>query len=192
MSERIARVLAHQLRNHVLFEYQGEPASPSEVARRIGQPVNLVSYHTGVLLRHGCIELVRTGRRRGAQVSYYRATVSQFIEDASWVSLSVTRRRHLALNTLAQAADEAHQSALAGAFDAPPAHLSRTPLELDDEGVQAVSRLLRRTFDQITSIEESARQRSDDRRPHMLVMLAFAASRPRVARARTTRQPTTR
>jgi hypothetical protein len=178
MSDRLARVLAHPLRDRVLFEYQGEPACPSEVAQRIGRPLNLVSYHTGVLARHGCLELVRTERRRGAQAHYYRATVAQFIDDAGWSSLGVTRRRNLALNTLARVADEARRGALAGAFEVPHAHLSRSPVELDEEGMLAVGRLLRKTFDEIAQITEASHARCGDRRTHMVVMLAFAAGPP--------------
>src|SRR3954471_12700053 len=104
MPGRVAPLLAHPLRDRVLYEYQHEPTLPSEVARRIGRPLNLVSYHTRVLLRHGCLELVRVERRRGAPTHFYRAVVDQFLEDEEWVSLSVTRRRNLALSTLARAA----------------------------------------------------------------------------------------
>jgi hypothetical protein len=173
MSDRLARVLAHPLRDRVLLEYQGEPACASEVAARLDRPVNLVSYHTRVLVRHGCLELVRTERRRGADARYFRATVAQYIDNPGWRGLDVTRRRSFALNTLGRVADEARRGALAGAFEAPQAHLSRSPVELDDEGMLAVSGLLRRTFDEITRIAEASHARSGDRRPQIVVMLAF-------------------
>lgn len=175
MSDGLARVLAHPLRDRVLFEYQAEPACPSEVARRLERPLNLVSYHTGVLARHGCLELVRTELRRGGEARYYRATVDQFIDDASWPTLSVVRRRSLALNTLGRATNEARRSALAGAFDAPRSHLSRTPVELDEAGVEAVSEVLRRTFDELSLIAGESHARSGAGRPQMVVMLAFSA-----------------
>jgi hypothetical protein len=183
MDDRLARVLAHPLRKHVLFEYQGEPACPSDVARRIDRPLNLVSYHTGVLARHGCIELVRTERHRGALTRYYRSVFAQFIDDEGWSRLSVNRRRHLALDTLAQVAGEARQAALSGGFDAPHSHLSRLPVELDARGVAAVSELLRGTFDDIMAIAERSRLRSADRRPYMVVMLRFASALPSGGRA---------
>jgi DNA-binding transcriptional ArsR family regulator len=75
----MGRLLAHPLRDRLLFEYQGDPTSPSKVARRLGESVSLVSYHTDVLARNGCLELVRTERRRGAIEHFYRAIVAQDI-----------------------------------------------------------------------------------------------------------------
>src|SRR3954453_3614820 len=102
MSDRLARVLAHPLRDRVLFEYQGAPAAPSEVAGRLGRPLNLVSYHTGVLVRLGCLELVRTERRRGGLTRVYRSTVGQILDPGAWIALPLPLRRALVLRTLGQ------------------------------------------------------------------------------------------
>lgn len=177
MSDRLAQVLAHPLRDRILFEYQGTPACASEVAHRVGRPLNVVSYHTRVLVRHGCLELVRTERRRGALARYYRATVTQLIEDEAWADLTVARRRHLALDTLARVATEARHVALAGGFDGAGWHLSRSPVELDEQGVIAASRLLRRTLDEVTDIAAHARRRGGRRGEYVVEILGFRPGR---------------
>jgi DNA-binding transcriptional ArsR family regulator len=175
MVDRVLDVLAHPLRDRILFEYQQGPTCPSAVARRVGRPLNLVSYHTRVLDSAGCLELVRTERRRGGLVHYYRATVTQFIEDREWQQLTPAHRRALTSSTLKRLADEARASALAGAYDVPSSHLTRSPVELDPEGVRDLSELLRRTFDELQQIAESSRARAGRRRSHTVAMLAFRA-----------------
>src|SRR3954463_12997504 len=112
MSDRLAQVLAHPLRDRVLFEYQGKPTSPARVARRLGRPVNLISYHTGVLLEHGCLALVRTERRRGALQHFYRSNIDQIVADDDWEAVPASLRRALVLATLRALDQEAREAVL--------------------------------------------------------------------------------
>jgi hypothetical protein len=175
MSDSRARALAHWLRGRILLEYQAAPACPSEVARRLGQPLNLVSYHTHVLVRQGCLELERTERRRGALKHCYRATGAQVVGDDDWTRLPAGGRRALALATLDHIATEARQGALAGGFDGAHAHLTRWLVALDDEGERAVDDVLLRAADEIAVIAAASRARRAPRRLHELALLAFAA-----------------
>jgi hypothetical protein len=175
MSERRARALAHWLRGRILLEYQAAPACPSEVARRLGQPLNLVSYHTRVLVRQGCLELERTERRRGALTRYYRATGAQLVGEDDWTRLPAAGRRALALATLDHIATEARQGALAGGFDGAHAHLTRWLVALDAEGERAVDDVLLRAADEIAAIAAASRARRAPRHVHELALLAFAA-----------------
>jgi hypothetical protein len=152
MSDRLAQVLAHPLRDRVLFEYQGEPTSPARVARRLDRPVNLISYHTGVLVEHGCLTLVRTERRRGALEHFYRSTIGQVVSDDDWVAAPTPLRRALALATLRALDAEAREAVLTGGFDAQAAAHARRMIEVDDAGARAVSDVLRRANDEIERI----------------------------------------
>src|ERR1700754_125573 len=96
----LARVIAHPLRLRLIHEYTVGESSPSRAAAALGERVNLVSYHTGVLLRAGCLELVGTKRRRGATEHFYRATVPGVILDDEWALLPASLRRQLARRTL--------------------------------------------------------------------------------------------
>ncbi len=173
MSDRLAQVLAHPLRDRVLFEYQGEPTTPGHVARRLGRPVNLVSYHTRVLAEHGCLVLVRTERRRGAVEHFYRSAVAQRIADDEWEGVPAPLRRSLVLGTLRALGEEAREAALEGGFDARHAQLMRVVLELDDEGFAAASRVLRDAFFELDRIAAERRGRPG-RRPVEVGLLAFA------------------
>lgn len=169
-----SRVYTHLLRNRVLAEFQRGPTAPSDVARRLGISLNLVSYHTHVLRRHGYLELVDTERRRGARTRRYRAAMTPIIDDDAWQALGVTQRRDLALSALEQIAMEAREAVRAGAFEIEQAHLSRSPVELDFEGRAAVGVVLRDAFERVTRIAAAAASsREDGGRSHRVAMLAF-------------------
>src|SRR5688572_14269955 len=132
MAHARPRVLPHPLRDRLLFEYGAREASPSDLARRLELPLNLVSWHTGVLVRSGALELVRTERRRGGTAHLYRAARSSMIADEEWSALPPALRRRLVRELLATVTDGSRDAALAGGFDSDQAHLWRWPLELDD------------------------------------------------------------
>ncbi len=175
MSASLAQLLAQPLRHRLLLEYSLGPRSVADVARALDEPLNLVSYHTGVLARHGHLLLVRTQRRRGALTRFYQSTVSTVIHDEDWAALPHDLRRSLAKGTLEQALAETRRAALDGGFDVARAHLSRSPLELDDEGRAAVAECLRETVSELEAIVAACRARVDDggRHPYEVVMLAF-------------------
>jgi DNA-binding transcriptional ArsR family regulator len=162
VTDRLARIFADPTRVRLLFEYGDEPTSPSRIASRLGAPVNRVSYHTHVLRRHGCLELVRTERRRGALEHFYRRVVPPVIDDGEWEQVPVALRRALVHGTLDAVRDEAKQAALAGGFDRPDAHISRIRLDLDAAALADVAAVLARTVDEIDAIQARCRARRPD------------------------------
>ena len=177
MSDDVARLLAHPLRQRLMFEYD-EPTSPSKAARRLRQPVNLVSYHTSVLRQRGWIELVRTERRRGAIEHFYRSTTRPVIEDAEWASLPQRLRRAIVLGSVSAAADAARAAALTGGFDHGRAHLSRCLLELDEQGVGEAAATLREAIDGLERISAAARERDPEGCERHELMIQFFTSPP--------------
>jgi hypothetical protein len=178
MSEPLVHVLAHPLRDRVLFEYQGEPTSPARVARRIRRPVNLVSYHTRVLVRHGCLALVRTERRQGALEHFYRSTVGQLVSDDDWAGVPTPLQRVLALGTVRILDEEAREAAASGGFDGPRAVLIRKLLRLDDDGIAAVSHVLQRAFDEVERIASESGSRPGARRAEVALLAFERADEP--------------
>jgi DNA-binding transcriptional ArsR family regulator len=176
MSVDVANVLSHPLRQRLLFEYDDEPTSPSKAARRLGEPVNVISYHTGVLRRHGWIELVRTEQRRGATEHFYRSARPRAIEDAVWAGLPPRARRAIVLGTVAATADAVRVAALAGGFDHAHAHLSRCLLELDDRALDEVATMLREVVVRVEEIAAAARERAPAATErHELIIQCFRA-----------------
>jgi hypothetical protein len=164
MRSGLSRMLTHPVRHRLLFEYQGEPTCPSDVARRMNAPLNVVSYHTAVLVRYGLLELVGTAQRRGGTAHFYRSTTGQSLEGDEWDSTPLSLRRALMRGLLAATTDRARRALLDGGFDGVHAHLSRIPLLLDDAGVVDVATILRRGVDEIIAVQEAC----DRRRPEAL------------------------
>jgi hypothetical protein len=159
-NERLARVISHPLRQRLIWEYTASVTSPSRVAAALGERVNLVSYHTHVLLRAGCIELVRTVPRRGATEHFYRALVTGEILDADWGRLPTALQRALVRLTIDVSWREVGDALPRGGMDDTAAHVSRTFLTLDPQGREELAALLRSTTEAAGEIEQASRERS--------------------------------
>src|SRR5215210_702137 len=92
----VAKALSHPLRQRLLIAYNQRPASPSDVAERLGEPLGNVAYHTKRLVEHGCLELVGTSPGRGGVKHTYRATARYELEDDAWSELPASLRGSLA------------------------------------------------------------------------------------------------
>jgi DNA-binding transcriptional ArsR family regulator len=110
-------------------------ASPKQIADEIGAPVGNVSYHVRELEQIGLVELVDEQRRRGAVEHFYRAIPRPQLSGDDWEQMSLAERQGFSAWTLQLVLADATQSLSAGTFDArPDRHLSRTQLELDEQG----------------------------------------------------------
>jgi hypothetical protein len=179
---RVARALGHPLRLRIFFEYHRATTSPSRVARRLDQRLNLVSYHTRQLARLGCIEEARWEQRRGVIERFYRAAVSPVIEDADWRRLPLKLRRRLTRSTISLIAADASRSALHGGFDGEQAHVSRLPLRVDEQGAAELAIVLRRLLADAARIEADSAARTGDGASRELVVLCFEDLAPIVPR----------
>jgi Helix-turn-helix domain len=175
---RLAKALAHPVRQQLLMAYHQAVTSPSELAVKLGRPLNEVAYHTKRLVEMECVELIRTERGPGVK-HFYRATVRAEIEDADWRRLPRGLRRTLAAPTLSQVVKEARLAASRGVLDADDAHFSRVPLELDDAGWGELSELLADVVERAQELSrDSARRRRSGTvmRPSVLGMFHFPRS----------------
>jgi DNA-binding transcriptional ArsR family regulator len=172
MTEHFSRALGHPLRHRLLFEYLSGPVSPGELARRLGEPVNRVAYHTGVLVRGGLIELASVERRRGALTHFYRASIFPEIDGGDWEMLPVELRRSLTLGLLQLTMAEARRAALDGGFDDRETYITRLPMLLDEPGIEAVGALLRTTYTQLQGLV-GAHLNPNERTQYEIALLAY-------------------
>src|SRR5689334_13232978 len=134
LDERMLRAVAHPLRFRVLVALGEEVSSPNQVAQKLGEPLGRVAHHVRLLARLGAIELVSTRPRRGATEHFYRAVTRPWFDDGTWARLPISTRRTLVGDTLRRIASDVSAGLESGAFDDLRAYVSRTSLELDDEG----------------------------------------------------------
>jgi DNA-binding transcriptional ArsR family regulator len=172
LDHELARALAHPLRARILMLLEREVQSPLDLARAMGEPLNKIGYHVHALRDAGCIELVRTEHRRGAVAHFYRPTTRAFLTDEQWAGLPVGIRRKLVAQTLSDVMADARKAVEGEGFDHDNVHVTRTELELDDEGFEAMIALLNQTLDRALEIQAETINRRAAARP------AVAGTRP--------------
>ena len=73
IDQRLVMALAHPVRIQILEALTERVASPNMLAADLETGLTHVAYHTRVLDRCGCLELVETAQRRGATEHFYKA-----------------------------------------------------------------------------------------------------------------------
>src|SRR5215203_652637 len=186
VDQRLVRAIGHPLRLRLLTIFNERVASPSDLAAELGEPIGNVSYHTRILARLGCVELVKTKQVRGAVEHYYRAVVRPVFSDDDWAELPLSIRKSLAGAVLTEIADDMGASASEGGFDRDEVHLSRTTLTLDQQGWQELNELLQEVADQALGIQaqSAARLHSDGVEESEAAVLALMLFEPSSGQAK--------
>ncbi len=155
----VAKALAHPLRTRILAALEGRTRSPSELASELDASLGVVSYHVRRLVALGLVKLVRRVPRRGAVEHYYAATTRPRITDATWAATPGIVKQATVSAALEQIGACVTQAASAGGFDAREAHLTRSPLTVDEQGFTTLARELEALTTRIQQIEAESKQR---------------------------------
>jgi DNA-binding transcriptional ArsR family regulator len=177
----MAKALSHPLRFRLLQHYCQEVTSPSRLARTLGARLGDATYHTRVLRDLGCIELVRTEPRRGAREHFYRGRVVAILDDAVAATMPADSRRAILSGILGDIWSDLNAAAAAGVLDRPDVHISRTALELDEQGFHELSERLESLLRSALEIQAESKSRIADgapraTRPTELALLHFTRS----------------
>ncbi len=157
---RLAKALSHPMRTRILAILNERVASPNEISEMIDERLPNVSYHVRALLELGCVELVSTAQRRGAIEHYYRAVVRPFFTDRDWKKLPQSGRQAVSDVALQMIWEDVSSAIRGGTFEArADRHLSRSVLELDEEGWKELSELLGSTLEETEKIERRSAER---------------------------------
>jgi DNA-binding transcriptional ArsR family regulator len=163
VDSRLAKALAHPLRVQLLAALNEGVASPNELAKRLDEPLTNVSYHVRMLHDLGTIELVETEPRRGALEHYYRAVVRPFFADREWKRLPKNARGSISDAVLQLVWEDAAEAMKSGLFDEREnRHLSRTVLQVDDEGWDELNELLVEMIDRAMQIQADSATRASN------------------------------
>ena len=186
LDRRLAKSVGHPIRIEAMRILNERTASPSELAKALGEGVSHVSYHIQELTKYGCVELVRTEPRRGAVEHFYRVARPNgktywHIDDEEASEMSHWDRAELSASALQTAVGEAMAAMRTGSFDArADSHMSCMPMELDEEGWQEMTALLTETLEKALAISAGAAERlgQGDREgiAAMVSMMAFERS----------------
>lgn len=161
---RLMKALAHPLRERILAALVSREASPSQLARRLGEPLPNVNGHIKQLERLGVVELVETRTKRGAVEHVYRALMRPWFHDDVWAELGQGQREALTLAVLNEVFADIDAAIRGKTFDAQlDRHLSRMTLVLDREGWTKLQNVLSDVLQQAHAIlaESLERQAAD-------------------------------
>ncbi|HEX9967306.1 MAG TPA: winged helix-turn-helix transcriptional regulator [Solirubrobacterales bacterium] len=159
IDDRLVTALSHETRAHALAVFTERPASTKEIAGELKKSVSAVWYHVDKLVKLGCIELVRSEKRRGAMEHFYRATVRHFFSDDAWENVPKPERLAISMGVLRLIAGDVDEAMQTETVDAIDRHLTRTQLILDKEGWQETSDLLAETLEGLLGIREKSAMR---------------------------------
>jgi DNA-binding transcriptional ArsR family regulator len=156
----VAKAFAHPLRVQILIILNEKVASPNLLAQQLDESLNLVAYHVRVLEKYDCIELVDTKQRRGATEHFYRAIRRQLLSDDQWARMPASLRPGMAAAILKSIFEDIEAASKAGTLDqVDDAHVSRTPMVLDQQGWSDVSDLLDGGLERLLEIQAESSKR---------------------------------
>jgi DNA-binding transcriptional ArsR family regulator len=136
-TENRIKAMSHPLRASILRILADRTASPAEMARELDEELSNVSYHTKQLVGFDCAELVSTRPVRGALEHFYRATERHLVDTEEWEELDPVIAEDLVCEFMQRILDDFVASAKARLVGGDKDfHLTRTPLVLDEEGLQ--------------------------------------------------------
>jgi DNA-binding transcriptional ArsR family regulator len=159
-AENRIKAMSHPVRAAVLRILVERTASPAEMARELDEELSNVSYHTKQLVEFECAELVSTRPVRGALEHFYRATERQLIDTDDWEELDPIMAEDLVCEFMQKILDDFVASARAKLIGADKDfHLTRTPLVLDQEGLQEALEAHERARLEILEIEARSAER---------------------------------
>jgi DNA-binding transcriptional ArsR family regulator len=155
--QRLIKALSHPLRYRILQALNHRVASPSELAKELGEPLGNVAYHVKILAENDAIEQVRTAPVRGAVEHFYRATIRPWFDEDQWARLPISVRRRMSGEVFQDIWDDVVAAVERDGFDDPKTHLSRTWLDLDDQAYAELEDLLATVLDRALELHaESA------------------------------------
>jgi hypothetical protein len=160
IDQRLVRSVAHPLRIKILEALTDHVASPNTLAEKFETDLSGVAYHTRELDRLGALELVDTGRVRGAIEHFYKATPRAFVGDPGWRKVPPSLLSGVSAATLQTFLDKAIAALEAGTLDGRQDTVFRwMPLCLDEEGWEEVVGIM----EEATKLMLAAHLRSQDR-----------------------------
>lgn len=160
IDRRLVRSVAHPLRIRILEALTDHVASPNTLAEKLDSDLSGVAYHTRQLDRLGALELVDTGRVRGAIEHFYKATPRAFVGDPEWRKVPPSLLSGVSAATLQTFLDKAIAALEAGTLDGRTDTIFRwMPISLDEDGWREIVAIM----EEATKLMLAAHLRSQDR-----------------------------
>jgi DNA-binding transcriptional ArsR family regulator len=159
---RLVAAMSHPIRVQILGLLTEGPSSPARMQRLMENvSLNLVSHHVKVLRDLGCIELIEVVKTRGAQEHIYRARKHPYLTAEEWEAMDPIERHPITATILRTISEDTGRSLAEGRFEErADNHLSRSPVELDEQGWGEVVTSLARALDEVLEAHARSAERA--------------------------------
>ena len=172
----LVHALMHPLRVEILQVLNEREASPNEMMGLLGQPLGNVAYHSRVLEKCGCIEIVRTAQRRGATEHFFRAVPRSYIGHQDWRKVPRSVRTGVSGASFESFLNRVIDALRAGTIDdRDDTTLSWMSLAVDEVGWAQTAAVLDEARVRLQAVHEQSRKRlamSGEEATAMIVGLA--------------------
>lgn len=159
----VVKAIGHPLRMQLLERLNERVASPVELARELGESVQLVSYHVRLLRDLGFVELVRTTPRRGAVEHHYRAIRRPYFSDEDYEALPPNARDAIAgsiIGGIVAHVVHAHES---GVFErTTDINITNDDIVLDEEAWKQLTAKVAEVYEVATELQAQSLVRIRD------------------------------
>jgi DNA-binding transcriptional ArsR family regulator len=181
LDPRLVRAIAHPLRVQILEVLNEREASPNELMDVLAYPLGNVAYHTRVLEKCGCIELVGTARRRGAVEHFFRAKPRSYIGHQDWRRVPRSVRNEVSGASLEAFVDRVVDALEAGTIDdREDTTLSWMTMAVDRVGWTHAAEVLEEAMARLQLVHEQSRERikmtGEEATPMITGLAAFEAA----------------
>jgi DNA-binding transcriptional ArsR family regulator len=134
-------------------------ASPKEIAEILDEPIRSVSHQVTKLRDDGLIELLEERKRGGTTEHFYRAIpILISDEEAETIDFASQQLQSTVVVQL-MVGDLTHAMKSRSLDRRPDRHLSRVPMELDDQAWLELKAIFRRALDEAVSVRAATAER---------------------------------
>jgi hypothetical protein len=152
--------MANPLRIQVWTILHERVASATEISREIGAPREKVIYEMRVLADLGVIEEVAEKQVRGAVEHFYRAVTRAMLDEEEWLGIPEEVQGDLRATLLRTLTEDAIEAIVEKQYDSrSDAHMSWTPLIVDEQGCGELAEILLRALDEVFEVQASSAER---------------------------------
>ena len=160
IDQNLVRALSHPMRVRILEALQGRTASPTELARRFGESLGVVSYHANALLDVECIEQVGTRPKRGTIEHFYTARPRSFIGHQDWRKAPLSVRGGVTSEALRTFVAKVGAALDADTIDPrDDTTLNWMPITVDEQGWRQTAEILDRALRELMEVAAASRER---------------------------------
>lgn len=154
------KAMANSMRVQILTILNERVNSATGIARELGVEPAELHYDIEVLRKMGRIKVVEEKKRRGAVEVFYKAMDRAFLDEFEWPEVPDPLKGGLRASLLKSIMDDATIAIADDTFDSlDEAHMSWTPLIVDEEGWERLVEILRMALDEVLAVSEESAAR---------------------------------